>query len=82
MWRCPGAVPPGWRLFVLLIHSGCMALSAMMAFGARVARLADVCTLFPVMRRHLGLVLHFRELLGPGGMVHFGIPIVHLLVHP
>ena len=82
MWRCPGAVPPGWRLFLLLAHSGCTAPGAVMAFGARVARIADARTLFPVMRRRLGLVLHLCELLGARGMVPFGIPIVHLLPHP
>jgi hypothetical protein len=49
IWSCPGAVPPGWRLFLQLAHSGCTVPRALSAFWAGVTRLADACPFLPVV---------------------------------
>ena len=46
--RCPGAVPPGWRLYLLLSHPGHTVPGAVAAFGAWVFGLPDPLTFFPV----------------------------------
>ena len=52
--RCPGAVPPGWRLCLLLSHPGRTVPRAVAAFGAWVLGLPDSCTFFPVVAHLFG----------------------------
>ena len=47
--RCPGAVPPGWRLYLLLSHPGRTVPGAVAALGAWVLGLPDPLTFFPIV---------------------------------
>ena len=55
--RCPGAVPPGWRLYLLLSHPGRTVPGAVAALGAWALRLANAFTFHPVVAHGFGLLV-------------------------
>ena len=55
--RCPGAVPPCWRLYLLLSHPGRTVPGAVAALGAWILGLPDSCTFGPVVALDFGLLV-------------------------